>query len=72
MAASPAKAVNGKAVLSLGTFGAVAAPGGAETTWSASPGSAGCFSYYKISWSQLTHKPSYLGANDGRSPRVTS
>jgi len=68
IAASPAKALTGKPVASLGTFGAAAAPGGADASWSAYGGPGSCFTYYKITWSASNPNPSYVGGHDGALP----
>jgi outer membrane biosynthesis protein TonB len=68
IAASPAKALTGKPVASLGTFGAAAAPGGVDASWGAYGGPGACFTYYKITWSASNPNPSYVGEHDGALP----
>lgn len=65
IAASPATSVKGKDVVWLGTTGATPRAGGADVSWSAYGGPAACFTYYKVTWSASTSKPSYLGSHDG-------
>lgn len=65
IAASAAKSVTGKPVASLGTTGAVAKAGGADVSWTAYGGPGTCFTYYKVTWSATTDKPSYVGNHDG-------
>jgi hypothetical protein len=59
IAASPIVSAVPKPVKALGAMGAAPDAGGTRLTWTPYTGSAGCFTYYKIVYSETNPEPAY-------------
>lgn len=61
--ASAVMSATAQAVASMGVLGAAPVAGGTDLTWSAFGGPGGCFTWYKVVYSETNPTPSYLGGD---------